>query len=70
MVAEYQSNCGERYVRGLAILTFPFNLCANVALLSLKGSHLSLVEASVAVNTTATNEDVLIAGTCYNFITP
>ena len=25
--------------RGLAVLTFPFNLCANVALLSLKAAH-------------------------------
>lgn len=56
-------------MRGLPILTVPFNLCANVALLSLKGIPSSGMEVSGAVNTKAPDEDALVAGTKYHFLT-
>ena len=41
--------------RGLAVLTFPFNLCANVALLSLKAAHTNLEDVGNATNNTDTD---------------
>ena len=48
------------YSRGLAVLTFPFNLCANVALLSLKAAaqHQSDDLLSADVNATTKEDDV------------
>ena len=47
------------YSRGLAVLTFPFNLCANVALLSLKATRQNEDEIPSADvnNATAINDE-------------
>ena len=59
VTAEYQTEVGERYSRGLAVLTFPFNLCANIALLSLKAAHSSEapVPSAADVNVTTVNDN-------------